>query len=189
MYAYQRRQLQMLNWRNPGEHWCLKAPAHMWSLDAIGSVFPDARFVWCHRHPLPVIASINSMNRQVMKMYAGDCSHLDAREIGRAVMEWYASSLEQGLATRAQMPEELFVDCSQAELSAEPMAVVERIYSRFGLELAPDSRAAVQAYVDANPKGKHGKHSYELESFGLTEEEVLARFAFYLEDDRWPLSD
>jgi hypothetical protein len=188
MYAYQKRQLQMLNWRNPGERWCLKAPAHMWSLDAIGSVFPDARFVWCHRHPLPVIASINSMNRQVMKMYAGDCSHLEPADIGRAVMEWYAQSLEQGLAARSKMPQALFVDCSQAELSSDPMAVVDRIYGDFGLELGADARAAIQSYVDANPKGKHGKHSYDLESFGLTEQDVLDRFAFYLEGD-WPLSD
>lgn len=189
MYAYQKRQLQMLNWRNPGERWCLKAPAHMWSLDAIASVFPDAQFVWCHRHPVPVVASINSMNRQVMKMYAGDCSHLDQKAIGRAVMEWYASSLEKGLATREAMPAETFVDCSQEELSADPMGVVERIYEQFGLELSSRSRKAIQAYVIANPKGKHGKHSYDLESFGLSEEEVLSRFAFYLEDDRWPLSD
>ena len=131
----------------------------------------------------------SSMNRQVMKMYAGDCSHLDQKEIGRAVMEWYASSLEKGLATRERMPAELFVDCTQAELSADPIGVVERIYERFGLELSSRSRKAIQAYVIANPKGKHGKHSYDLESFGLSEEDVLSRFAFYLDDDRWPLGD
>ncbi len=188
MYAYQKRQLQLLNWRNPGERWVLKAPAHMWSLDVIRKVFPDASFVWCHRHPLPVVASINSMNRQVMKMYAGDCSHLDQGEIGRNVMEWYAHSLEQGLATRSGMPEELFVDCSQAELAGEPVAVVERIYNRFGLELSPAARTAIQAYVDANPKGKHGKHAYDLSSYGLTEADVSKRFEFYLSDERWPIS-
>ena len=137
MYACQKRQLQMLNWRNPGQRWALKAPAHMWGIDAVYKVFPDARFVWCHRDPVAVVASINSMNRQVMKMYAGDCSHLPAGEIGMAVMEWYAQSLERGLAARATLPAEYFVDCSQRELSEQPLAVVERIYARFFLSV-PD---------------------------------------------------
>ncbi|MEP5765935.1 MAG: sulfotransferase [Halieaceae bacterium] len=189
MYAYQKRQLQMLNWRNPGQRWVLKAPAHMWGIDAILKVFPDARFVWCHRDPVAVVASINSMNTQVMRMYAGDCSHMDQAEIGNAVMEWYAQSLEQGLAARASLADELFVDCSQAELAASPMAVLERIYGQFDLELDVEARAAMQAHVDANPKGKHGKHSYDLASFGLSESKVRERFAFYTEAGLWPLSD
>ncbi len=189
LYAYQKRLLQLLNWRNPGYRWVLKAPAHMWAIDTIFSVFPDARFVWCHRHPLPVVASINSMNRQVMKMYAGDTSHIPQADIGRAVMEWYALSLERGLAARAQHPAERFVDCSQAEIAQSPMDVVQRIYDAFGFELGEESRAAMQGYIDANPKGKHGKHVYDLASFGLSEADVEQRFDFYLGDSRWPISD
>ena len=55
MYAYQKKQMQMLNWRNPGTQWMLKAPAHMWGIDAILKVFPDARFIWCHRDPQKVV--------------------------------------------------------------------------------------------------------------------------------------
>ena len=189
LYDYQKRLLQMLNWRNPGERWVLKAPAHMWAIDVIMRVFPDARFVWCHRHPVPVVASINSMNRQVMKMYAGDCSHLEPGKIGHAVMDWYAMSLDRGLASREIHPAERFVDCSQEEIAASPMQVVERVYEGFGLDLGEEARSAMQAYVDDNPKGKHGKHSYDLESFGLSDGEVVDRFDFYLQDERWPISD
>ena len=192
MYAYQKRLMQMLSWRsadNGRKRWVLKAPAHMWALEAIREVFPDAGFAWCHRHPAPVTASINSMNRLVMGIFAGDCSHIDSREMGRAVMDWYAMSLERGLESRAGMSDALFEDCSQAGISSEPMQVVEGIYRRFGFELADDSRAAVRRYVDANPKGKHGKHEYDLASYGLTDADVRERFKFYLEDGRFPISD
>ena len=189
LYEYQKRLLQLLNWRNPGQRWVLKAPAHMWAIDSIFRVFPDANFVWCHRHPVPVVASINSMNRQVMRMYAGDTSHLDPAKIGRAVMDWYAMSLDRGLTSRELRPASRFVDCSQAEVAANPMAVIERIYDSFDFELSGESRAAMQDFIDANPKGKHGKHSYSLEEFGLSEEQVVKRFDFYLEDERWPISD
>ncbi|MCR9104649.1 MAG: sulfotransferase [Gammaproteobacteria bacterium] len=189
MYAYQKQQMQMLNWRNPGEQWMLKAPAHMWGIDAILEVFPDARFIWCHRDPQKVIPSINSMNKVVMHMYAGDYSHIDAGEIGRAVMEWYALSLERGLDMRARYPQELFVDCSQAEFVENPMGVVERVYQSFELPLSADARAVLQAHIDANPKGKHGKHEYDLAEYGLTRELIAERFAFYTGDGRWPISE
>ena len=189
VYTYQKRLMQMLNWRNPGKHWMLKAPAHMWGIDAILKVFPDARFVWCHRDPALVVPSVNSMNRVVMGMYAGDISHLDAAETGQAVMEWYAMSLERGLAQRAKLPPELFVDCSQREFVNEPMAVVEKVYRAFNLPLSDESRAAMQAHADGNPQGKHGKHEYKLAEFGLTREMIEARFAFYTGDKRWPISD
>ena len=50
MYAYQKRLMQMLNWRNPGKQWMLKAPAHMWGIDAILKVFPGVtaiRYLSC----------------------------------------------------------------------------------------------------------------------------------------------
>jgi hypothetical protein len=189
MYAYQKRLLQLLNWRNRGQRWMLKAPAHMLALDAISEVFPGARFVWCHRDPQAVVPSINSMNKVVMAMYAGDCSHLDSHELAHKVMDWYAMSLSKGLKMREQMPADLFVDCSQQELVEQPMAVVERMHKAFGLPLADTSRAAMQAHVDANPKGKYGRHEYDLASWGLSKEVIAERFAFYTGDTRWPVSE
>lgn len=188
MYAYQKKQMQMLNWRMPGQQWMLKAPAHMHSLDAILKVFPDARFVWCHRDPQKVVPSISSMNRVVMDMYLGDYSHLDAGEIGRAVMEWYAQSLEKGLALREQLPAERFTDCSQQEFVDDPLGVVQRVYDAFELDLSPSSREVLASHVRANPKGKHGKHEYALADYGLTRELIAERFAFYTENPRWPIS-
>ncbi len=188
LYRFQKKLLQLLNWRNPGRQWMLKAPAHMWGIDAIMQVFPDARFVWCHRDPLKVVPSINSMNEVVLGMYAGDWSHLDRHAMGRNVMEWYARSLEQGLASRARLPEELFVDCSQQEFVERPLELVQRVYDAFDLALSEDSRSILQAHIEANPKGKHGKHDYRLEDYGLTRDMIADRFDFYTSDPRWPIS-
>jgi hypothetical protein len=189
LYAYQKKQLQLLNWRNPGQQWMLKAPAHMWGIDAILEVFPDARFIWCHRDPQAVVPSINSMNQMVMGMYMGDSSHIDTPQMGRSVMEWYAQSLEEGLAAREKLPPELFLDCSQQEFVQRPMELVERLCREFNLPLSEEGRAAMQAHVDANPKGKHGRHEYDLATFGLSRELIDQRFSFYTDDGRWPISE
>ena len=189
LYRYQKRQMQMLNWRNPGEQWMLKAPAHMWAVDAILDVFPDARFIWCHREPVAVTASINSMNRAVMGMYAGNHDYMNKNAIGHSVMEWYAMSLEKGLSERERHDPSLFVDTSQSEFVSHPMGVVEKVYSAFEMELTQEARVAMQAHIDNNPKGKHGKHEYDVAEYGLTREIIEQRFAFYTSDDRWPVSD
>ena len=122
-------------------------------------------------------------------MYAGDCSHLDPHAIGHAVMDWYATSLELGLAARAKLPEDIFIDCSQQEFVDHPMELIDRVYSKFEMPLSVESRAVMQAHVDSNPKNKHGKHEYDLSAYGLTKDIIDQRFDFYLGDDRWPLSD
>ena len=43
------------------------------------------------------------------------------------------------------------------------------------------SRAALEAHVASHPRGKHGAHEYRLEEYGLSPEQVLHRFAPYLE--------
>ncbi|MEM9255920.1 MAG: sulfotransferase [Pseudomonadota bacterium] len=188
MYAYQKRQMQMLNWRNPGQQWMLKAPAHMWGIDAILKVFPDARFIWCHRDPQKVVPSINSMNKAILSMYAGDHSHLDSGDIGRAVMDWYALSLERGLSAREKLPDELFVDVSHDRFVRDPMGEIAHIYQAFGLDLGVSTRSALQSHIDHNPQGKHGKHEYDLSEYGLTRELIAQRFAFYTQDGRWPIN-
>ena len=104
-------------------------------------------------------------------------------------MEWYAMSLEQGLAMREQLPASRFVDCSQADFVADPMRVVESVYAAFDLPLAAESRAELEAHIRANPQGKHGRHEYDLAAYGLTRDTIAERFAFYTGDSRWPISD
>ncbi|AQA19001.1 hypothetical protein BST95_12865 [Halioglobus japonicus] len=188
LYAFQKKVMQLLNWRNPGQQWLLKAPAHMFGIEQILEVFPDARFIWCHRDPQKVIPSINSLNKVVLDMYLGDYSHIDMAEMGRSVMEWYAMSLERGLASRAKLPSECFIDCSQQEFVDDNMAVVQKVYDSFSLHMSDAGHNAMQAHVDNNPKGKHGKHEYRLQDYGLSAQMIAERFAFYADDPRWPIS-
>ena len=42
-----------------------------------------------------------------------------------------------------------------------------------------EARAAMQAFLTANPKNKHGVHRYSLAQYGLDRETELARFKVY----------
>jgi hypothetical protein len=175
LYAYQRRMMQLLDWQRPGERWLLKAPAHLWGLDALVATFPDVAIVWNHRDPIACIASACSMTQALMATL-----DFPTQQLGPAVMEFYARSLDRGLAVREKLDPARFFDVPYAELTANPLACAERIYAHFALPLPQASRAALRAFAVENPEGKHGKHAYDLAQYGLDEDRVRARFAGYV---------
>jgi Sulfotransferase family len=175
MYRYYRTLLQMLDWQRPGERWLLKAPAHMWAIDALSETFPDVAVVWSHRDPLLCIASVCSMTYAI----TNGALDISKRELGPLVFDFYATSLERGLAARDQSDGARFVDVTHDDFVEDPLGVARRIYAHFGLPLSAQAEAAMQAHIGENPKGKHGSHAYALEEWGLPADAVRERFAGY----------
>jgi len=177
LYAYQKKLMQLLDWQRPGERWLLKAPAHLWGLDALASVFPDVAIVWTHRDPVACTASACSMTAALMTTLEG----LDKKWLGPRVMEFYACSLDRGLAAREAMDPRRVVDVSHDEFVGDAVGVAKRIYAHFGLALGPAALSAFEKHASANPRAKHGSHDYDLEAFGLDEARVRERFRAYQE--------
>ena len=182
MYAYYKDLLRLLDWQRPGERWLLKAPAHMWGIEALIAEFPDVSIVWSHRDPLLCTASICSMTEALMAQQV----KIDKHALGEVVMDFYATSLERGLAARDRCDPDRFVDVRHDEFVGAPLSVVESIYSHFGLPLNAATRESIEAHVKSNPKGRHGRHDYSLEEYGLDPAAVRARFAPYI--DRFGIS-
>lgn len=187
LYREYRDLLALLHWQRPGERWLLKAPAHMWAIDALVESFPDVSLVWSHRDPVAVVSSMCSMTQMVLGMYVyqGDLSGGNPEVLGPRVLEFYAQSLERGLASRLRLDPTRIVDFGHDELVEDPIGIAARVYDHFGIEMTRAVRNALERHVEGNPRGKHGPHEYDLERFGLTRAEVRARFAFYTEDDSW----
>jgi Sulfotransferase family len=177
LYAYFADLLRLLDWQRPGDHWLLKSPAHLWAIRELLATFPDARIVWSHRDPVASTASICSMTHLLMRAWMD----VDPRALGPVVLDFYASSLERGLAAREACDPARFVDVHHDEIAREPLAVAERIYARFGRPFEGAARDAIAAYAGAHPKGEHGEHRYRLEDYGLTRGDVERRFAEYIE--------
>ena len=56
-YKWEKRFLQHLQSSHPSRQWVLKAPDHIFSLDALFQVFPDAVVIQTHRNPFDVLKS------------------------------------------------------------------------------------------------------------------------------------
>ena len=70
VYRWERRFLQHLQQNQRVTRWVLKAPDHVYALDALFSVFPDAMVIQTHRDPLQVLKSSIHMNWVLRGLYA-----------------------------------------------------------------------------------------------------------------------
>ena len=80
-YRFHRRFLQHLQHQAPGGRWVVKCPEHLFALDAIRAVYPDARLVFVHRDPVKVLLSVAKLTEVLRRPFT---RRLDRREIGRA---------------------------------------------------------------------------------------------------------
>ena len=176
-YDYYLDLLRMLDFQRPGERWLLKSPAHLWALDILVERLPDACILWTHRNPLEIIPSYCSMMRVLMNIRES----VDPRELGPVVLEYLARSLERGLAARDRLGADRFVDVDYRAFVEDPLGTAERIYAAFDLPLAEPTRRVLREHVEAHPQGRHGRHEYSLEEYGLAPEAVRERLRFYTE--------
>ena len=60
-YRRHRRNLQLIGLNDAGRRWVLKNPSHLFALDALLAVYPDALVIQTHRAPRAAIASVCSL--------------------------------------------------------------------------------------------------------------------------------
>jgi Sulfotransferase family len=169
-----KRNLQMIGLNEPGKRWVLKNPSHLFSLDAIMAVYPDALVIQTHRAPRTVIGSMCSLAAHATD---GFSNTFRGAVIGTGQLELWARGLEEFTAARAQYDPIQFLDVDYAEFTADPVGTVESVYARFGLEYSEAAAAAVRAlHAEAAHGDARPSHRYSLADFGLTGEQVDERF-------------
>jgi Sulfotransferase family len=176
-FRYHKRLMQLLQQNNKG-HWTFKNPWHPLYLDALTEVYPDAQLVMTHRDPADVVASACSLVYAVRKLYSDD---IDPKAVAAVSLKTFDAMIERTLAYEAKHGAGSIHHIQYKELTADPIGEMERLYANFGEKLTDAARVSMQAMLDANPQGKHGKHEYALEDYGLTRDAVYTHFADYIE--------
>ena len=177
-FRYHRRFLQLLQSDAPGR-WTLKNPWHPLFLDDLTAVYPDAQLVMTHRDPAEVVGSACSLIRHVRAMFS---DHVDLRQIAVEMIDTFDQMIARQQAFRAKHGQGAIYDLDYRALTADPLGEMKKLYRHFDEPLALQAEAAMTAYLAANAQGKHGKHTYSLEEFGLTEAGVREHFAAYCHD-------
>ena len=178
-YRYYRSVLKLLQWRTPAGHWVLKSPHHLFHLDALFAVFPDACVVHLHRDVSKAVAStcsLMSVYRQV------NCRSFDPGELGRSVLEDLATGVDRAMEARGEVAPARVFDLDYHDLVADPKGSVRRICDHFGYEIDERMDAGMDRWLNRNRQHKYGVHRYSLEEFGLTGPQVRERMAGYVRE-------
>ena len=173
-----KRMLQLQAHITPTGIFVLKCPSHLWNLEPILKVFPDACIVWAHRNPVNSIASFASLMGLGRRVFFG---RIDTAWVGEMMEGRFHSGAKEVMRLRDRMGDERFYDINFETLIKDIPKAVGSIRDHFGLPHGEKADTAVRAFLERPRKDKPGKHSYSAEQFGLDEKEVVERFKEYIE--------
>jgi hypothetical protein len=177
-YEVHRMWLQHLQWHNPRPRWVLKVQEHMYHMPELVAAYPRAVVVQPHRDPVTVIASIS---RLIQVIRSNSFAVQDPVALGREMLTLWNRGQVRLMQYRAAHPELKVYDLSYRELAADPVQAVRGIYKRLDIEFHSESESGIRRWLADNPADKHGRHTYKLEDYGLTERDVRAVYGEYIE--------
>ncbi|HEX5391652.1 MAG TPA: sulfotransferase [Rhodocyclaceae bacterium] len=181
------RLLRLVSWARgePADKpWVLKTPQHMLDLPQLLQAFPDAKLLFTHRDPRKTVASTLSLawNFSVLNTDR-PCRSL----IRDAWLEMCEQMARRCIASRAVLPESQQFDVYYDEMNEDWLGVMKKVYAFLSMEYLPAAQTAALEWMSVCQRDNiHGNHRYALDDYGLSQDEVDARMAFYRAKYRIP---
>ncbi|MGB1015753.1 MAG: sulfotransferase family protein, partial [Nannocystaceae bacterium] len=182
-YRYYRTQLQLLQRHIETDYWILKTPTHLFALDALLAVFPDARIIQTHRAPRKIVASCCSLYETSRTLFT---ETVNPKRLGHRWLETWGAAVDHAMDVRAKAGEATFHDLYYEDFVSDPVRAVRSLHEALELDFDDAFVERMRRHLDDSPKKKFGTHHYSLARYGLTDEQVAGRFAGYI--DRFPRS-
>jgi Sulfotransferase family len=180
-YRRHKRNLQLIGLNDADRRWVLKNPSHLFALDEMLAVYPDALVIQTHRRPTVAVASACSLSAHAT---AGWSERFTGVVIGTDQLELWARGLLDFMEARTRYDQARFCDVWYEDFVADPLGTIELVYEYFGIELtgaAADAMKVTHAEsAGIAPGGASSGHKYSLSDFGLTGEQVDERFSGYI---------
>ena len=178
-YRFHKRFLQYLQHQDGMQpRWVLKCPEHLFALQAIRAVYPDARLLFVHRDPVKVLLSQARLTEVLRRAFT---RRLDPRMLGPDESRRWLDGTKRMIAVGddAGLPDPV-CHIHHLDLIGDPVKTVEGVYRHFGMAFSSQTASAIQDYVAAKPKGGYGAHTYHFEDHGLHEQQERIKFRPYM---------
>jgi hypothetical protein len=178
-YRFHKRFLQHLQHQaGGGGRWVLKCPDHVFALDAIRAIYPDARIVFVHRDPFRALLSVARLTEVLRRPFT---RRFDRAGLGREQSERWLAATELMIAAADRQPfAEPIYHMHHCDLVGDPLAAVAALYRHFGIDLAADAAARIARTVEANPDGGYAASRYRFEDYGFDAAVERERYARYM---------
>jgi hypothetical protein len=176
-YRFHRRFLQHLQHQDRPRRWVLKSPDHIFAFSALEKVYPDARFIFVHREPLRVLASVAKLTEILRWPFT---RRVDRDQIGRQVMRRWRQGADALVAVSDRYRHsDRLLHLRHDDLIGDPIGTVKHIYRHFGMVLEEATARRFQQAIARRPNWGYGRNHYRLDEFGLEASEVKRAFEAY----------
>ena len=161
VYQYQKRLLKLLQWKNPRKHWVVKSALCINNIPEILETYPDVGFVWPHRDPVKALSSaVNIMGTLFWSRSDNPFNGNEFDSVTNANLSAMSLTTPIDLLESGELPKERLCNLFYSELVADPIGQAARIYEYFDMEFTDRGRAALQKYMDNNPRSSRPEHKY-----------------------------
>jgi hypothetical protein len=183
-YRFHKRFLQHLQHQTSDNaetaQWVLKCPDHVFALDALRSVYPDARIVFLHRDPLKVLPSVAKLTEILRQPFT---RVQDRSEIGAQVTQrWHqgVDAMMRFADSNAAGGGSAICHIHYHDLVENPLRAISRLYAHFGMSLGDDAVRGMTAEMNREKRGGYARNIYRFSDHGLDARRERGLFAGYM---------
>ncbi len=156
----------------------LKCPTHLWSMEYLAKIFPEAKFVWIHRNPIKSVISFSSLQRMIRTIFY---DKIDPIQVGRETLENFVEGTKIGMEFHEQLDPSRILDVSYEEFIKDIPLGVRKIREYFDFPHTQEDDQAIIDYLNIPKEDAPGNHKYTIEEWGLTEDEIIQEMSHYIE--------
>jgi hypothetical protein len=180
-YRFEKRVLKLLQFGERPRPWRLKSPSHVLSLEALDSVFPDARFVMTHRDPTDVLLSVVELYADMVGGFSDVC---DRRYLGRLNVEHWSVGMERAVKFRDGGAGHRFYDIDFRVMAADPIGEVRGLYTWLGEPVSAEFEQQMGSWWEHNAANREPSVRADPADFGLDLDAIRPLFADYVDHAR-----
>ena len=156
----------------------LKSPDHVYGLDELLTVFPDALIIQTHHNPVDVLRSQIQLTKVLGGLFARPEKPDQLAKREALKIEEIVNRIARFRDARPELAGQ-FIDVNYRELVSDPLAVVRRIYQKLDIRMTEVATERMQRVALSRSRYRRSKHSPTLADLGLDAPADTRRFESY----------
>lgn len=138
-----------------------KSPGHTYRIQILRELFPDAKFIYIHRHPYEVLRSTIHLRGIMFQTNALGRLNLQSHE--ELIYQAYEQCIHTYETDKAEIPAGNLAEVRFDDLEQDPVSHLERIYGELNLPDFEHVRPLIQKYMDGQKEYRKNQFATDAE--------------------------
>ncbi|GAO41456.1 sulfotransferase family protein [Flavihumibacter petaseus] len=166
--------LKKISLSGKGRQLVLKSPPNTARIKLLLSLFPNAKFIFIHRHPVDVYLSNKRFWKVTHRIYA--LGRIPEMGVNQVILDTYSRMMDRYLEEKSLVPSGQLVEIPYDNLVREPVDTMRAIYRQLGLDDFSHCEKQMQQFADLQQNFVRLKHEMPPDELQL----VTDRFERYI---------